>query len=269
MKYNYKPLILFSSLIDTKEKKKKNKPIFVLVHGTFQWGGQWNLLKSDLIEKGYQVFNPTLTGLGEKNHLLSKETGISTHINDIVNFIEWNNLENVILVSHSYGGPVISGVTDLIGSRIVHQVYIDTAPLDSGENTLDVFGPITAKTAIDSAEKEGDGWLILPDALREPIKTMLKHPLKSYLERVYLVNDVQTDGTIILATGTKLIFGHMRRKVAPKKAEARNWDLFTVEGPHTLQEQDPSKSEVVKILCDIADKHTSSDTVLEQSELVK
>ena len=68
-------------------QKETDKPVFVLVHGTFQWGGQWNLLKSDLVSKGYVVYNPTLTGLGEKNHLLSKETGISTHINDIVNFI--------------------------------------------------------------------------------------------------------------------------------------------------------------------------------------
>ena len=64
-------------------QEETNNPIFILVHGTFQWGGQWNLLKSDLVSKGYVVYNPTLTGLGEKNYLLSKETGISTHINDI------------------------------------------------------------------------------------------------------------------------------------------------------------------------------------------
>ena len=97
-----------------------DKPIFVLVHGTFQWGGQWNLLKSDLVSKGYVVYNPTLTGLGEKNHLLSKETGITTHINDIVNLIEWHNLDNIILIAHSYGGPVISGVVDKVGNKIKH-----------------------------------------------------------------------------------------------------------------------------------------------------
>ena len=73
-------ICIFSS-ISFAQEKDNDKPVFILVHGTFQWGGQWNLLKSDLVSKGFVVYNPTLTGLGEKNHLLSKETGISTHIN--------------------------------------------------------------------------------------------------------------------------------------------------------------------------------------------
>ena len=228
-----------------------DKPVFVLVHGTFQWGGQWNLLKSDLVSKGYIVYNPTLTGLGERNHLLSKETGITTHINDIVNLIEWNNLDNIILVAHSYGGPVISGVVDKVGNKIKHQVYIDCAPADHGENTLDVFGPEVARISMESAEENGDGWLITADALREPIPTMSKHPLKSYVERVEIVNDVKTDGTIILATEAMSIFGYMRTTSAPKKAKARDWEIITIEGPHTLQEQDPSMSEISNILVDI------------------
>lgn len=226
-------------------------PVFVLIHGTFQWGGQWNLLKSDLVSKGYVVYNPTLTGLGEKNHLLSKETGITTHINDIVNFIEWNNLDNIILVAHSYGGTVISGVVDKVGDKIKHQVYIDCAPADHGENTLDVFGPEVARISMESAEENGDGWLITADALREPIPTMSKHPLKSYLERVEIVNDVKTDGTIILATEAMSIFGYMRTTSAPKKAKARDWEIITIEGPHTLQEQNPSMSKISNILVDI------------------
>jgi pimeloyl-ACP methyl ester carboxylesterase len=235
-------------------QEKLDKPVFVLVHGTFQWGGQWNLLKSELVSKGYTVYNPTLTGLGEKNHLLSKETGISTHINDIVNFINWNNLDHIILVGHSYGGPVISGVVDKIGNRVKHQVYIDCAPADNGENTMDVFGPVVEQISLESASKNGDGWLITADALREPIPTMSKHPLKSYLERVEILNGVKTEGTIILATEGMEIFGYMRTKSAPKKAKARKWKVITVEGPHTLQEQDPSMTEISTILRDIAIK---------------
>ena len=242
-------LCLYPSPISGQDETAK--PVFVLVHGTFQWGGQWNLLKSDLVSKGYVVYNPTLTGLGEKNHLLSKETGISTHINDIVNFIKWRDLDNIILVAHSYGGPVISGVVDKVGNKIKHQVYIDCAPADNGENTLDVFGPEVARISMESAKENGDGWLITADALREPIPTMSKHPLKSYTERVEIVNDVKTDGTIIIATEAMEIFGYMRTKSAPKKAKARNWEVITIEGPHTLQEQDPSMSEISKILVDI------------------
>lgn len=256
MKHLFLAIILFSSLVNSQEIKNNNRPIFVLVHGTFQWGGQWDLLKLDLVSKGYIVYNPTLTGLGEKNHLLSKETGISTHINDIVNFIEWRNLDNIILVGHSYGGPVISGVVDRVGHRVVHQVYIDCAPADNGENTMDVFGPDVARISLESAKENGDGWLITADALREPIPTMSKHPLKSYLERVEIINNVKTKGTIILATEAMSIFGYMRTTSAPKKAKERNWDVITIKGPHTLQEQDPSMSEISKILIDIAVDNT-------------
>ena len=256
MKHLFLAIILFSSFVNSQEIEKNNKPIFILVHGTFQWGGQWNFLKADLIEKGYEVFTPTLTGLGERNHLLSKETGITTHINDIVNFIEWNKLDNIILVGHSYGGPVISGVVDRVGHKVVHQVYVDCAPADNGENTMDVFGPEVERISLESAKENGDGWLITADALREPIATMSKHPLKSYLERVEIVNNVKTDGTIILATEAMPIFGYMRTKTAPKKAKARNWKVYTVEGPHTLQEQDPSMSKISKIMTDIAIENT-------------
>lgn len=157
------------------------------------------------------------------------------------------------MVGHSYGGPVISGVVDRVGNKIKHQVYIDCAPVDHGENTLDVFGPEVARISMESAKENGDGWLITADALREPISTMSKHPLKSYLERVDIVNNIKTDGTIILATEAMSIFGYMRTTRAPKKTKARGWEVITIEGPHTLQEQDPSMSEISKILVDIYD----------------
>lgn len=82
---------------------------------------------------------------------------------------------------------------------------------------------------------------------------MSKHSLKSYLERVEIVNDVKTKGTIILATEAMSIFGYMRTTSAPKKAKAREWEVITIEGPHTLQEQDPSASQISGILDSIYD----------------
>lgn len=227
-------------------------PSFVLVHGTFQWGGQWAPL-TKLIEKaGFSVHSPTLTGLGEKEHLLSKQTGLSTHVEDIANYIVWHDLDQVVLVAHSYGGAVTTGVADQLGDRIAHVVYIDTVPLNHGENLLDGFGKEVEKIARTSVEKDGDGWLIAADSLREPLPTMRSHPWKTYTDRIDLVGQPPKSGTIIVGTEAAEVFGHMRKIQAPARAKARDWSLYTVEGPHTLQETSPSKEEVAKILLKIA-----------------
>lgn len=239
---------------DDHKNNKADNPIFVLVHGTFQWGGQWNPLSELLRKEGYTVHSPSLTGLGEREHLLSKETGLSTHINDITNYMTWLDLSNVILVAHSYGGAVISGVSDKIGDRISHVVYIDTVPLNHGENLLDGFGKEVDAIGKKSVDEDGDGWLISADALRGPLSTMRSHPWKTYTDRIDLSNPAPKSGTIIVATEAAEVFGYMRKQQAPQRAKALGWDFHTVEGPHTLQETSPSKEKVAKILLQIAKK---------------
>lgn len=231
---------------------KVDGPSFVLVHGTFQWGGQWNPLTKILKKAGFSAHSPTLTGLGDKEHLLSKQTGLSTHIDDIVNYIVWHDLDQVVLVAHSYGGAVITGVEDKLGDRIAHVVYIDTVPMNHGENLLDAFGKEVENIARTSVEKDGDGWLIAADSLREALPTMRSHPWKTYTDRIDLIGQPPKSGTIIVGTEAAEIFGHMRKVQAPARAKARNWTLHTIEGPHTLQEVSPSKEKVAKILLGIA-----------------
>ena len=230
------------------------RPTFVLVHGTFQWGGQWEPLSALLRRAGYGVHSPSLTGLGEREHLLSKQTGLSTHIEDIENYITWLDLKNVILVAHSYGGAVITGVADSLDDRVSHVVYIDTVPLDHGENLLDGFGDEVEAIAQRSVDEDGDGWLISADALRGPLATMRSHPWKTYTDRIDLTGAPPESGTIIVATESAEIFGYMRLQEAPRRAEVRGWSLHTVTGPHPLQEKSPSKEEVAKILLEIAGK---------------
>lgn len=231
---------------------KLDHPSFVLVHGTFQWGGQWDPLSKLLESAGFSVHSPTLTGLGEKEHLLSRQTGLSTHIDDITNYIVWHDLDHVILVAHSYGGAVTTGVADKLGDRIAHVVYIDTVPMNHGENLLDAFGKEVETTARTSVEKDGDGWLIAADSLREPLPTMRSHPWKTYTDRIDLAGQPPKYGTIIVGTEAAETFGYMRKKEAPARAESRRWSFHTVEGPHTLQETSPSKEVVAKILLNIA-----------------
>jgi len=247
-----------SNLAMSEEEDDSNSLNFVFVHGTFQWGGQWDALSSLLVREGYTTHSPSMTGLGEREHLLSKQVGLSTHVEDISNYITWLNLENVILVSHSYGGAVITGVADRLGDRIVHVVYIDTVPLNHGENLLDAFGPEVSAIAKQSVEENGDGWLIAADALRDPAPTMRSHPWKTYTDRIDLVGAPPASGTIIVATEAAEIFSYMRQQEAPSRAKTRGWTLYTVEGPHPLQESSPSKEEVAKILLNLAKTVNSS-----------
>jgi pimeloyl-ACP methyl ester carboxylesterase len=99
--------------------------IFVLVHGSCHGGWFWRKLTHLLSKSGHEVYIPTLTGLGERSHLLTKDIGLDTHIRDIFQVMEYEDLHNVILDGHSYGGLVIGGVAEKLPLRIKHLVYLD------------------------------------------------------------------------------------------------------------------------------------------------
>src|SRR6185437_2887529 len=98
---------------------------YVLVHGAWHGGWCWKRVRKPLQAQGHEVFTPTLTGIGERSHLLSPQVNLETHIEDVVNLIRWEELSNVVLCGHSYGGAVISGVADRIPERIGALIYLD------------------------------------------------------------------------------------------------------------------------------------------------
>ena len=97
----------------------------ILVHGATGGGWDWKTFEQHLAEENHVAYRPTLTGLGEKVHLASPETNLTTHINDIVNIVIFENLDDVVLVGHSYGGMVITGVMDRIPERVGHAIFLD------------------------------------------------------------------------------------------------------------------------------------------------
>ncbi len=112
---------------------------FVLVHGAFSGGWTWKLVAGILRQKGHTVFTPTLTGMGERSHLLREDITLSTHILDVVNCIKWEDLEGkgITLVGHSYGGMVISGVVEKVpGGTVDSIVYLDAALPEDGESAF-------------------------------------------------------------------------------------------------------------------------------------
>ena len=135
---------------------------FVLVHGAWHGSWCWQRVRRLLQAQGHDVFTPTLTGVGERSHLLAREVNLDTHINDVVNLIRWEELSDVVLCGHSYGGCVITGVVDRVPERIGSLVYLDAFILKNGECLLDHLPAEQRAGMIEGIKKSGDGWKVPP-----------------------------------------------------------------------------------------------------------
>ena len=108
--------------------------VFVLVHGAWHGGWCWTRTVAALRDLGHEAHAPTLSGLGERSHLLNAEIDADTHVTDVVNVLRWRELEDVILVGHSYGGMVVTGIAGQMPERLRALVYLDAfVPEESGE----------------------------------------------------------------------------------------------------------------------------------------
>jgi pimeloyl-ACP methyl ester carboxylesterase len=114
---------------------------FVLVHGAWIGGWCWRPNAQALRRAGHEVFTPTLTGLGERSHLMNPTINLDTHITDIVNVIKYEELSDVVLVGHSYGGMVVTGVADKLPEKIASLVYLDAFVPENGQSLAELAPP--------------------------------------------------------------------------------------------------------------------------------
>ncbi|WP_049907321.1 alpha/beta fold hydrolase [Haloferax elongans] len=138
---------------------------FVLVPGAWLGGWCWKYLTPLLREDGHEVYIPTLTGLGEREHLARPGTDLDTHIRDIVNVLTYEDLEDVVLVGHSYAGLVVLGVAEEVPERLAHVVYLDAlVPMDDNPVSAADFYPPEEWTAMEEVADDNDGgWPLLDD----------------------------------------------------------------------------------------------------------
>jgi pimeloyl-ACP methyl ester carboxylesterase len=141
---------------------------FVLVHGAWHGGWCWRFVRERL--KEHQVFTPSLTGLGERRHLAGPDIDLETHITDVVSLLEMEDLHDVMLVGHSYGGMVVTGAADRVPQRIKRLVYLDAFVPENGKCLLDYVVPERAARMREEGEKVGS--VTPPPAIR-------KHPSRS------------------------------------------------------------------------------------------
>ena len=128
---------------------------YVLVHGAWHGGWCWRFVRALLQRAGHEVFAPSLTGLGERKHLARPDIDLDVHIADVVSLLEMEDLREVILVGHSYGGMVVTGAADRAHDRIERLVYLDAFVPENGKCTLDYVVPERAARMREEGEKVG------------------------------------------------------------------------------------------------------------------
>ncbi len=134
---------------------------FVVAHGAWSAGWAWKKMRPLLRSRGHELVTPTYTGLGERAHLARPEVDLETHIADIVAVLEFEDLKNVILLGHSYGGMVATGVADRARERIATLVYVDAFAPKDGDS---VFSLTPARRAAMTAAA-ADGWKMPPSEM--------------------------------------------------------------------------------------------------------
>ena len=130
----------------------------MLVPGACLGGWAWKEVATDLRARGHDVHPVTLTGLGERVRLATPEVDLETHIADVVNLLDYEDLDDAILVGHSYSGTVVTAVADRRPQRIARVVYLDTSPLPDGMAIADVQTPEQRERQLLEVERDGDGW---------------------------------------------------------------------------------------------------------------
>jgi pimeloyl-ACP methyl ester carboxylesterase len=213
---------------------------FVLIHGAWHGAWCWRRVTRLLTARGHEVFTPTLTGVGERSHLRTPEIDVDTHITDVVNLIKWERLEDVVLVGHSYGGMVASGVTEQVEKAIASIVLLDAFFPDDGQSLADQ-GTKIAREAIDAAVRNGDTVLAPRPAaffkVNEKDQAWVEalcvpHPIRCFTQKLALsgARERIAGKAYIRAAG----YANEGFDAARAKARSRGWRIYDMPCGHDV-----------------------------------
>lgn len=133
---------------------------FLVCHGAWGGGWAWKRMHPPMQAAGHRLVTPTYTGLGERQHLANPSVDLDTHIQDVLNVIKYEDLRDVVLIGHSYGGMVATGVADRARDRIAQLIYLDAFVPEDGQSLHDLNEPGRQRDL--ELAKAGDGWRIPP-----------------------------------------------------------------------------------------------------------
>ena len=210
---------------------------YVIVHGATAGGWEWKKTGRFLADDGHAVYRVTLTGLGERVHLANAEVNLETHISDVVNLILYEDLHEVVLTGHSYGGMVITGVMDRIPERIRHVIFLDAMVPDDGQSAFDLVGgpPPNARIV--------DGMVQFPWYKPDsPLPHGVPQPVKTFSQPVSYKNPAALALPVTYVAFVPKDKSAEERAATDKswqRAKARGWTIRTFPGHHVAHEEDP------------------------------
>lgn len=214
------------------------KLTFVLVHGATAGGWEWKRTGQCLADDGHTVYRATLTGLGERMHLNGPHIDLQTHINDVVNLILFEDLHDVVLTGHSYGGMVVTGVMDRIPERLCHVVFLDAAVPDDGMSLWDLFGGGNPRNTNIADGMMQVSWVKPgakpPHNVAQSIKCF-NQPV-SYKNPAALALPVTY---VAFVPKDKSAEERAKTDKSWQRAVARGWTIRTFPGGHVAQQEDP------------------------------
>ncbi|MCX4094420.1 alpha/beta fold hydrolase [Nocardia sp. alder85J] len=234
---------------------------FVLVHGGGHGGWCYKKVAQRLRAAGHEVHAPTLSGLAERSHLRKTDIGLATHVQDVASLLHYEDLSDVILVGHSYGGMVITGAADNTPERVGRLVFLDAANPVNGQSLVDVAGPIIEASRPFGAVIDGVELVLLPApeaplfyGVTDPADVewmaarLTGHPWQCFEDRLDFVNEDafwKIPQYHVVCTST--LATRDPQLVATARAEGRLWDIDT---GHDLMITEPDA--VTAALLDIA-----------------
>lgn len=223
---------------------------FVFVSGAWQGGWIWKRVATRLRQSGHEVFTPTLTGLGERAHLLDDKIDLDTHIQDILGVIQCEELSDIVLCGHSYGGMVITGAADQASGHIRSLVYLDALVPADGQKVFDLQPPETAAAFQEVARTRGSGFRI-PPAPAEDFGVNIEnqawvdlhttdHPLKTFQQAIRLEDKWKQVRRLIYiyATGWRPGIG---KPFFDKVRQDENWEVFSLPSSHDVMVDRPEQ----------------------------
>lgn len=223
---------------------------YVLVHGAWHGGWCWKRVAKLLRDAGHEVHTPTLTGLGEKAHLLSRDIDLETHIADICGVFEAEEITDAVLCGHSYGGMVITGAADRLADRISTIVYLDAFIPRNGQSLLDIQGPDRQKLFREQAAKSSDGGVapmsasyfsvMDPEDAAWVDRRCVNQPINTYDQKVQLTGagDAIPRKVYILAEG------HINSRFGPYAEQTRDdpaWEYHGLPAGHDVMVDMPEE----------------------------
>jgi pimeloyl-ACP methyl ester carboxylesterase len=211
----------------------------VLAHGAWSASWAWKKMRPLFQAAGHEFFAPTYTGLGERAHLAYPDIDLNTHIQDVLNVLEFEELKDVTLLGHSYGGMVATGVADKAADRIARVVYIDAFAPKDGQSLFDLVGPKAEANMRKGAEKDGEGWKLPlnpmpPDTAPEDsawaVPKRRPQPIKTFEQRIELTATQWPPRHYIYAQRNGP--GDVFRQFAERARSEPGWTCHEIDASH-------------------------------------